>query len=183
MRYLLGLLGVVGLIIVVVVLIVRGLSGEDIAKDTKPLTDYSHTNAVMQLTIDGPIEAESTHQAVRISVGQYQAKAEILNGYPGTVTDTLAYPNNAEAYGVFLRALDLLNFNVGIDDKALADSRGYCPAGNLYTLEIYQEGRQVQRYWQTSCKQGTFRGELGKITDLFERQIPDYSKFVKDVEL
>lgn len=183
MRYLLGLLGVVGLVILVVVLIARGLSGDDVTKDTKPLTEYSHTTAVMQLTIDGPIDAESTHQAVRISVGRHQAKAEILNGYPGAVANTISYSNNSEAYGVFLRALDLMNFNVGVDDQTLADSRGYCPSGNLYTLEIYQEGQQVQSYWQTSCKQGTFRGELGKITDLFEQQIPDYGKFVQDVNL
>jgi hypothetical protein len=183
MRYLLGLLGIVGLVIVVVILIVRGLSGDDAVKDAKPLTDYAQTNAVMRLTVDGPINADKVHQSVRVTVGQSEAKAEILQSYHNTVANTLSYPNNQQAYGVFLRALDLLNFNVGSSDPKLSDARGFCPDGNLYTLEIYEAGREIQRYWQTSCGEGSFDGELGKISDLFEAQIPDYSNFVQDVEL
>lgn len=183
MRYLLGLLGIVGLLIVVVILIVRGLSGDDSAKDTKPLTDYAQTNAVMRLTTEGPINADKVHQSVRVTVGRSEAKAEILQGYHDDISNTLSYPNNEQAYGVFLRALDLLNFNVGNSDPKLADARGFCPDGNLYTLEIYEAGREIQRYWRTSCGEGSFDGELGKINELFEAQIPEYSNFVQDVEL
>lgn len=183
MRYLLGLLGVVGLIIVVVILIVRGLTGDDGAKAAKPLTDYAATNAVMRLTIEGPVNADKVHQSVRITVGQTESRTEILQGYNYDVTNTLSYPNNKESYGVFLRALDLLGFNVGNDDPKLTDARGFCPDGNLYTLEIYEGGREIQRYWQTSCDEGSFKGKLGRISDLFEAQIPDYGTFTKDVQL
>lgn len=183
MRYLLGLLGIIGLVIVVVVLIIRGFAGDDTAKDQKPLADYTQTSAVMRLTVEGPINAESQHQAVRVTVGRAEAKAEILQGYHQSVVNSVSHPNNEAAYGVFLRALDLLNFNAGSDDPKLADPRGYCPDGNLYTLQIYQDGREIQSYWRTSCKQGTFGGELAKITDLFEAQIPNYGNFIKDVEL
>ncbi|MGH7158256.1 MAG: hypothetical protein ACREGD_04290 [Candidatus Saccharimonadales bacterium] len=183
MRYLLGLLGVIGLVIVVVILIIRGLSGDGTAKDVKPLSEYAQTSTVVSLNIDGPVDADMVHQSVRITVGRYQAMAEILQGYPGKVTNTISYPNNSDAYGVFLRALDLLNFNTGVKDPNLADPRGYCPSGNLYTLRIQDGGDEIQNYWRTSCKQGTFKGELGKITDLFEAQIPDYSNFIKDVNL
>lgn len=183
MRYLLGLLGVVGLVILVVVLIVRGLTGNDNDKTDKPLIEYTRTNAVMRLTIEGPVNADKVHQSVRVTIGRNEAKAEVLQGYQNIVANTITYPNNEEAYGVFLRALDLQNFNVGSKDPSLSDARGFCPDGNLYTFEIYDGGREVQRYWQTSCGEGSFNGESGIIADLFEAQIPDYGNFTKDVEL
>lgn len=183
MRYLFGLLGVVGLIIVVVILIVRGLSGDDGSKDIKPLTEYAQTNTIMQLTVEGPVNADKIHQSVRIKVGRNEAKAEILQGYYNDIANTVTYPSNPEAYGVFLRALDLLNFNAGSNDPNLTDSRGYCPDGNLYILEIFDGSREIQSYWRTTCDEGSFQGELGDIIDLFEAQIPDYGAFTKDVEL
>lgn len=183
MRYLLGLLGIIGLVIVVVILIMRGLSGDDSAKQGPQLTSYTDTSTVMRFASEGPINADTAHQAIRITVGRHESKAEILQGYQGTIANTLSYSSNAQAYGVFLRALDLLGFNLGSDDPATQDARGFCPDGNLHTLEIMEGDRQIQRYWQTSCGEGNFRGNLPKLIDLFEAQIPDLGNFARDVEL
>ncbi|HZM64282.1 MAG TPA: hypothetical protein VFB59_04075 [Candidatus Saccharimonadales bacterium] len=182
MRYLLGLLGVVGLIIVVVILVIRGFSGDD-AKVGPSLTQYTDTATVMRFTTEAPINADKIHQAVRITVGRNESKAEILQGYNDTVANTATYPSNPEAYGVFLRALDLLGFSKGNDDPTMQDERGFCADGNLYTLEIMENGRQIQRYWKTSCDEGNFVGELGKIDELFQAQIPDLGNFMRDVNL
>lgn len=183
MRYLLGLLGIVGLVIVVVVLIIRGLGGDDAAKAGPSLTDYSQSNVVMRFTTEAPVNADAAHQSVRITVGGGESKAEILQGYRYDVVDTLSYASNEEAYGVFLRALDLLGFNRGSDDTSLQDSRGVCPEGNLFVLEITEGNRQIQRYWQTTCGEGNFAGDLPALEEIFKAQIPDLGNFTRDVEL
>lgn len=183
MRYLLGLLGIVGLVIVVVVLIIRGFSGDDAAKAGPSLTAYAQSNAVMRFTTEAPVNADAAHQSVRITVGGRESKAEILQGYRYDVVNTLSYASNEEAYGVFLRALDLLGFNRGSDDPELQDGRGYCPEGNMFVLEITEGNGQIQRYWKTSCGEGNFGGDLPALEELFKAQIPDLGNFTRDVEL
>ena len=183
MRYLLGLLGIVGLVIVVVVLIIRGFSGDDGATAGPSLTQYSQSNVVMRFTTEARVNADVAHQSLRITVGAHESKAEILQGYHYDVVDTLSYPSNEEAYGVFLRALDLLGFNRGSDDPNLQDERGFCPAGNTFLLEITEGDRQIQRYWKTSCDEGNFAGDLVSLEELFKEQIPDLSNFAHDVQL
>lgn len=183
MRYLMGLLGVVGLVIVVVILIIRGLGGDDAAKAGPSLTAYADSNTVMRFTIEGPINADTVHQALRITVGRDESKAEILQGYRDTIANTISCSSNSEAYGVFLRALDILNFNKGNDDSKLQDERGFCPDGSLFLLEIHEGSRQIQRYWETSCGEGNFGGDLPALEELFKAQIPDLGNFTRDVEL
>lgn len=183
MRYMLGFLGVIALIIVVLVLIIRGLSGDDAVKDLKPLTDYTNTDTVMQFTAEGQIDADVVHQSLRISVSRTEARAEILQGYNDTVVDTISYPNNSEAYGVFLRALDLQQFNRGNPSETLKDERGFCADGNLYLFEIKENGQEAQRFWKTSCGEGNFGGNPAKIEQLFKAQIPDLGNFARNVNL
>lgn len=184
MRYLLGFLAVIGLVVVVVVLIIRGLSGGDnTTENGVKLTDYTHTDTVMRMTIEGPINSEQVHQSVRVTVGRSESKVEALQGYENAVFDSRSFGSNSEAYGTFLRALDLLDYNRGSDNEALEDARGYCPEGNLYTFEIIDSNSSLQRYWLTSCGEGTFAGQAGKIQKLFKAQIPDYGKFIRNVNL
>lgn len=183
MRYLLGFFAVIGLVIVVFVLILRGLSGGgDSIKDTKPLTDYTHSDVVMQYTITGPLVSDQQRYALRITVGRSENKIEALNGYHGIVFATKVYPNNSEAYGTFLRALDILGYDLGSDNPNLKDERGYCPDGNLSLFEIKEGQRNIQRFWQTTCGEGNYRGEPS-VNDLFIKQIPDYNTFVQNVAL
>lgn len=184
MRYLLGFLAVIGLIIVVVILIVRGLSGgNDTATSQESLTKYTHTDAVMRMTIEGPINSESAHQGVRITVGRDESKIEALEGYNLDAFDSQAYTSNDVAYGVFLRALDLMQYTRGSEDPSFDDARGFCPEGNLYTFEILDGDNQIQRFWRTTCGEGSFAGNAAKVEDLFQAQIPNYGKFVRKVEL
>lgn len=182
MRYLLGLLGIVGLIIVVTVLIVRGFGGDE-SKAGPSLTSYAETSTVMRYTVEAPINADQVHQSLRITVGRNQAKAEVLQGYHDVVIDTISYPNNQEAYGVFLRALDLMAFQSGNDDPNLQDERGFCADGNLSVFEITEGEHQIQRYWSTSCGDGNFGGDVPKIIGLFEAQIPDLGTFTEKLSL
>ncbi|HJQ07888.1 MAG TPA: hypothetical protein VJ836_00220 [Candidatus Saccharimonadales bacterium] len=180
MRYFLGFLAAIGLVVIVFILIFRGLSGDrDAPKDQAVLTDYARTNTITRLTLDGPIIADQVHQAVRISVGRNQNKIELIQGYQNQVVQEKTYPNNEDAYHVFLRALQLLGYTKGSDDPARADERGQCPTGQRYVFEVINDSSSVQRFWSTSCGGGTFGGNTNAVRDLYRKQIPDYTQITR----
>jgi hypothetical protein len=82
-----------------------------------------------------------------------------------------------------LRALDLLGYTEGNDASELADERGYCPAGRRYIYAIADGSDILQRYWSTSCGEGTFAGRTKGVRALFQAQIPDYREFIRGVKL
>ncbi|HSX34197.1 MAG TPA: hypothetical protein VLF62_00960 [Candidatus Saccharimonadales bacterium] len=185
MKYFIGFIGVVALIILVFVLIVRGFSGGG-SKNDKPqtdLSDYTNTSTVMRFTTEGPVTANQNYDEIRITVGRDASTVEVVNGYQGNVVKAKTYPNNSDAYGNFLRSLQLLNFTKGNPDPKLADERGYCPTGNRYVYEIVSGNADVQRFWIGTCGVGTFKGNSQVIRSLFRSQIPDYATFTSDVTI
>lgn len=169
-----GLVGL-GLIVVVIVLIIKAFSGvKGTATSLLDLSKYANTNAVATLTIDTPTNLDQDHRQVRISVSQTSTEIDIIDGYQGTVAATRTYPNNPNAYAVFLQSLKQLNYAKGNTDPANADERGFCAAGNRYVYQFADaNGKQLFRYWSTSCGDGTFGGSRYKVQQLFERQIHD----------
>lgn len=175
MKYFFGFLASVGLIIAVFILIVHGFSGGPKTPTTAPLTDYTNTNVQMRFTIDGPINADQSHRAVRITIDQNQAMIQLLNGYGQSVADQHTYSSNTTAYGNFLRALDLVGFTHGTTTATTQDERGYCPSGSRYNFDIVDGANVKQHFWNTSCGgAGNFRGNTKAVTTLFEAQIPDF---------
>jgi hypothetical protein len=183
MRYFLGFLGIVALVIVVFVLVVRGFSGKSTPKTQTLLTDYTNTSTVMRLTAEGPVTANQKYNEVHITVGRDANTIEVIQGYQSQVVKAQTYPNNANAYGNFLSALQLLNYTKGNSDPKLADERGYCPTGSRYVYEIVSGASDVQRYWTGSCGGGTFKGSAAVIRTLFTNQIPDFETFVAGLNL
>jgi len=176
MRYFLGFLAVIALIVLVFILVLRGLSGPRQSNVQTLLTDYSETETVMQLTIDGAVKSDQEHRAVRITIGRDQNMIETIQGYQGHVLKSQTYPNNEDSYYVFLRAIQLLGYTKGDPDTAKSDERGVCPLGRRYIFEVVTGSASVQRYWSTSCGRGTFKGVPGNTRKLFQLQIPDYGK-------
>jgi len=180
MKYFFGFLASVGLIILTIVLIVRSFSGGK-DKDVNvpaPLIDYANTSVEMQYTIDGPINSDEKHKALRITVGQDMTTIESLSGYNQNVTASKTYNNNQASYSEFLRALDLAGYTKGNTDASLKDERGYCPAGYRYNFDIVDGSDNKQHFWTTSCGsgQGNFKGKSRAIISLFQQQAPDYGK-------
>jgi hypothetical protein len=177
MRYFLGFLAAIGLIIVVFILILRGFTSRT-PESTINLLDYANTTAVMRLTVDGPIDAETVHDRYRIVVGRDEASIERTRGYEGAQSEFHSFESNRTAYANFLRALQLQGFTKGDPSPERADERGNCPDGSRYIFEII-DGKQkrVQRFWSTSCGKGTFGGSSAQVRQLFLRQIPGVSKF------
>jgi hypothetical protein len=180
MRYFLGFLAVIGVLVLIFVLILRG-GGKD-SVETQ-LTDYTATQTVMRLTIDGPVNADQDHRVIRVTVGRNLTTIDIIQGYEGHTLDSRSYANNEDSYGTFLRALQLAGYTDGNDDPELTDSRGVCSTGRVYTMEIITGSDTVQKFWRTSCDSGTFGGETNLIRKLFRLQIPDYNLLTRSVGL
>jgi hypothetical protein len=176
MKYLLGLLASVALIVLVLVLVFRSFSAGPTLVTSEPLTDYAATNALVTLTVDGPVVSEQKHVAYRISVGRSEVRIEALKGYTYEITDTRTFTNNQESFYTFLRALDLAGFTKGekSESEQAGDDRGVCATGRRYIFGLTSGTSEVQRYWSTSCRKfGTFKGNATSVRQLFNHQVPD----------
>jgi len=184
-RYVIGFLLALGLIILVIILIIKGLtSGGKSPLQTVDLNSYANTGTTVQLIIDSPVTASSQHHDIIINIGNNQASLQVTQGYEGEVVRSKTYPMNVSAYDVFLRSLNLNGFTQSNNDPNLKDERGHCALGDRYIYEVIDEtGNDLQRYWSTTCNTGTFKGNIGSIQQLFQKQIPDYGELTNDVQL
>src|SRR5665213_1443193 len=177
MRIFVTFLIAIGLIVLVFILILKGFgSGSKNQVLPKPITSYATTNAIAELTLDGPVNYNGKHLSVQINIDQYQTQINIIQGYQGQVTNTQAYPNNQNAYAVFLRSIGTEGFMNGNPDSTITDDRGICPFGNRYVYQLVDGSQTIERYWSTSCgSQGSFKGNSVAVNSLFKAQIPNYN--------
>lgn len=190
MRYVVGFLVTLGLIIVLVILLLTGGGGKKAPQITKPhntseLAAYADTGVTARLIVDGEINADQTHKALRITVGGNDVTFEQIQGYQGTVVNRQSYANNPSAYSNFLYALGRAGFLRGNEDPRLANEKGFCPLGHRYVLELMDGSRDIQRYWATSCGSGapkTYNGNLNLTINLFQLQVPNYSDLTSNLQ-
>lgn len=167
-----------GLIILVIILLLRGGGREaKVPSTSKSLESYASTNAEVSVTIDGPVNANSLHQSLRITADRNNVTYEEIQGYDGNVTEIQRFPNTENSYDVFLRALKGAGFTQGVIDEELGDERGKCPISQRYVFKLTQDGRDLQRYWATNCEiPRTYQGNVSLTLQLFQTQVPNYSQ-------
>jgi hypothetical protein len=183
MRYFTAFLVAIGMIVLVVVILIKALGGHA-PKQQIDFNSYATTDAVVRMTIDGPVNADSEHNEVQISVSNSEAEIQIMKGYQGSVKTDKTYDSNQDAYQSFLHALTLAGFTKGNSDPKLSDERGYCPQGSRYVFELVQGADTIERYWSTACgSQGTYGGNRTLTRQLFQAQIPDFDELTGDVQL
>ncbi len=183
MKYFFGFLATVGLVILVFILVLRGFSGKSAPKDQLVLGDHANSSMTVELTVDGKVSADQNHFGYRISIDRHLAKIETYQGYQNSVITTKTYANNNAAYATFLRALDQAGFAKGDDESAIADERGQCASGRRFIYSIQDSPQGDKRYWSSTCGIGTFKGNRETVEDLFERQIPDFSKTISGLKI
>ncbi len=183
-----AVLAVIGIIVLVIAVIMLIFDGPD--TPTQPnhrqinLTDYADTGARAVYEIEGEINAEELHRTIRISVDRNIRRVEVLNGYNKAVSKTQEFPNTQAAYDEFLHALKNAGYNHRKEAQA-TDEKGVCPLGQRYVYQIEEFGDDLIRLWSTSCgkKYGSFAGNASLVQRLFQKQIPEYREFVRDVKL
>lgn len=181
MRYFIGLIVTLGLIILLIILLVSG--GKGPVHKPKRVTDYANTDAQMVMTIDGPVNADSLHEQVRVTVDGTDVTYEHIKGYQGDVVGTKIFANNDSAYDTFLHALFHAGYDRGNNDLVLKDDRGWCATGERYIFEIVQNGKTLQRYWNTSCNNTkTYLGNTDLTLTLFKAQVPGYDDLTSNIQ-
>ena len=178
-RYFFGFLVAIGLIILIVILIFSG-GGKPSTKAAQPakLPSYANTDAVVRMTIDGPITAVQSHNSVQVTVVQNSSTLNLIQGYDGNVIKSKTYPNTLNSYSAFLYSLYYSGYSEGSNAADLSNDVGFCPSGNRYVFELIQNGKDIQRYWTTNCGGSTpksYNGNIGQTINLFQAQIPDYN--------
>ncbi len=185
MRYVFGALATILLLTIGFVLVFN--RGDDKpAEDTKKvsqLVDYAKKDSMVTLTTSGPVTSDDLHYSIKVSVSASERRLEVMNGYDNTVVATNSYPNTTAAYEAFLSALAGQGFTKSKETK-IEDKRSVCVTGRQYTYELSEGSESVSNLWSVSCdKSGTLNGAPTTIRQLFEKQIPEYSKQIQPYKL
>ena len=187
MKYIVGVIAVVIILFAAIFWIVTGNNDREPGQRGKPqieLTEYADSNAKVTYQINGELVAKEEHRAVRITVTRNQRTFEVLSGYDGDVISSKTYPNTSAAFDTFVHGLDIAGFTR--EKKAKYDSEsGVCPRGNTMVYTLTQDNNELSRLWGSSCDKsdGPFGGNRREVSNLFERQIPDYQDLTDDVDL
>lgn len=188
MRYFFGFLVFLLLIILGLIFIFRG-SGDKPkpaanAPIVLPLPQYANTNASVSMTLDGRVNGEDAHRAIRITVSRDQRTVETIQGYNGRVIDSHTQANNVGAYEVFLRSINNSGFMSRIKNaKVPEDPKGQCPAGFRTIFMLDKDTKPLSSLWTSDCGIGNFAGNLDLLQELFRMQITDYDNLTSNVEL
>ena len=187
MRYFIGFLVTIGLIVLILFLLLTGGGKKDQkAPHIFRVDDYAYSDtAVAEMIVDGALNADPDHNEIKIDVSKTTISVTVYQGYNQTVLNTQSFENNDRAFAVFMHALQHANFDKGNNSKALQDERGYCPAGTRTIYSLSTGEGQLMRYWQSSCGQGTFKGNSSTVSYLFKQQVPsaDFSNLTKNLKL
>lgn len=136
----------------------------------------------VQLTVTGPIVANELRNSYSVNVAPSQRTVTLMNGYDSQIVNQSTYENNTAAYEQFVYALRRAKADSRRQiSGTAAEERGVCATGRKYVFEIREDGRTVERLWTTSCRnsQGTLSASIDPIRSLFDKQIPDLSKFLR----
>lgn len=133
--------------------------------------------------LSGRVVANSEQRSYQIDVSSNVVTMKIYSSYGQKVIGEKSYKNTPEAYDAFIASLD----NLGIDNRVQGTNTeddyneiGMCPGGYTYVIELDNNIRR----WTTSCRDipGTAGFNMNSVKTLFQRQVPDFSELVADID-
>jgi hypothetical protein len=139
----------------------------------------------VRYTIQGAIQGEEQFRSIRITVDRNNRTAEVLQGFNYQVIKSQQTPNTQPAYEAFVKAINGAGFTNQISPLGRGDEAQSCPLGQRYSYEIAPDSANHFRTWYTNCNRttGTFTGNNTLVRTLFQRQIPEYGDFTRDIRL
>lgn len=189
MKYILGVLGLFLVTIIAIVLVTRQRGANVPTQQggsSSQAAQYDTKNTAAAYTTQGKLVGENERRAIRIKVSQSERRLEVLTGYNEGVERSHVFPNTETAYETFLAAVGGAGFTRENKQAPKRDERAVCPLGKHYVYELNEFSQQISRLWGTTCSPklgGTFGGNPSTIRKLFQAQITEYNKLVRDVEL
>lgn len=182
-------MGILAIIVVIVAAIVLTVTRDSTPRSqqgssTVNITDYIDKPSTVEYTIEGDLNAEEDHRAIRISINRNMRTVEVLSGYNKTVIKTQSYPNTQAAYDEFMYGLKNAGFTRQ-QEAEFSNDNGVCPLGTRYIYKLRDDNGEVLRLWSTSCrrKDGSMGGNTDLIRRLFQKQIPNYGEVIKGVKI
>lgn len=178
-QYIIGL-GLAALVVIVIIAVysVGKKTPSKPAPSQISLTDYTTDGSTVQLTIEGPVNADELHRSSSISVSRDGRAVEFDKTYGDIPITSANYVNNQDAFDDFMAALQNAGFTKQAKgSKTQQDDTGQCPLGQRYTYELITNDTVVLQTWSSSClsKAQTFGGNAQLVRTLFQAQIPNYS--------
>ena len=179
-------MGLVVVLVIITIVLIISHSSSQLLIQQKPLADYANNaSSQVAMLIDGPVNAQSEHNQVLITISNATTTIRVFRGYNDYVINSKSYPMTEAGYHVFLRSLEYAQFTKGTPSSALSQASGFCPTGDRYIFTFNANGQQKERYWITNCNGDphTFNGNLSLTTQLFESQVPDFTNMTLNLNL
>lgn len=146
------------------------------------LVDYGDKNSEVSSLTDGVINGDDIHRQIKITVNRDFRRIDIIQGYQGNVIKSQTFANNQEAYQVFLDAISRTGFGK-VRRTSVVNEAGVCPTGRRFWFELKNDNKVVSNTWNAACARGSSPANPTIVTNLFQQQITDYSKFTSGVRL
>jgi hypothetical protein len=186
-RYILAVLAIIIVVFIAIVLVIRRSPSTPATSQTGTavkLGSIANTGVKVSYVVHGSVVGDDQYRSVRVTVDSNQRTIDVLEGYENKVVQTRTYSNNQEAFSTFLYALD----NAGFTTKQTArfnTSKGACAQGNITDYSYSTSDGQPHLLWSSSCTRadGSFGGNISRVSSLFRSQITDYSKVTSNVKL
>lgn len=180
-----GALVVVVLLVLIFVGVFRPRSGTIPTKAPLILSEHASEDIAVSYMLDGKVNANEEHRAIKITVTNQYRLFEIIGGYQGQVIASQTFANNTESFKAFLASLQTAGWLKENTKTTSPVYEGKCPLGYRYILKTSNLEDAPEMLWTTSCNsaKGTFDGSLSTIKKLFKAQIPDYTKLVRGTDL
>lgn len=182
---LIGALVIIGLVVIVFLSLTRPNTD---GKKTTPvvvLADFAGSNASVSYTLDGITRGNELHRSIKITITNTMRKVEVFSDYQGKIVKSQSFVNNVPSFKAFLAGLQTAGYLKKSTSITSENYLGQCPLGYRYIFNTDGIKDVPSILWTTSCStsNGTFKGILDTVRQLFTNQIPGYEKFVSDVRL
>jgi len=186
---LLAIIAVVTIIIMVSIgrsLLNRGTQEKVVDDSSSRALLATEADRSVRMSVRGPIVANENFRSYEIEVSPIGRRLTTHKGYLGEIIEDNRLENNNEAYTEFVNALNRAEFTKLAEvSEEIKETEGLCATGRLYTFEILQAQSVVKKTWASSCRDipGSFRGDAVLVRDLFQDQIPDGKKLLRDLDI
>ena len=151
-------------------------SNETTTTQADPSMDFLiESTKTATYTVSGPVVANENHRSYTITVSESTVTMKTYKSYGQVQLGEKSYTNTPTAYKAFLSALTNANVTAmrrnSTTDTNFAD-KGVCATGRKFIVEL---DSSLSR-WSTSCdtKQGNAEFNMGRVANLFQRQVPDF---------
>lgn len=156
---------------------------EDVAQTALLNTEIDRS---VRMSVRGPIVADEEFRSYDIEISPVSRRLTVYKGYDRQSIEDIRLGNNTEAYAQLVNALNLASFTrtapsaVGVNDI-----QGICASGRVYTFSLLQAQSATKQLWAASCRgvDGSFRGSATQVRDLFQSQIPDSSRLLRNIDM